>query len=77
MTLHDLSLEYAQTAACRRRRITQLEGERKRAQDEGRRVQLDRRIRPLRSMYRDVRAVERHLTRYYDRTSIRERRPRP
>ena len=65
MTLYELSLEYEQTAASLRRRIVELERARKEADSEERRQQLDGRIRPLRSMYRDVRAVARHLERYY------------
>ena len=65
MTLYELSLEYEETAAMLRRRISELEQAQKEAGDERRRVQLDRRLRPLRSMYRDVRAVARHLNGYY------------
>ena len=65
MTLYELSLEYEQTAAILRRRISELEQAQKEADNELRRVQLDRRLRPLRSMYRDTRAVARHLNNYY------------
>ena len=65
MTLYELSLEYEQTAAMLRERISELERALKEAGDEQRRVQLDRRLRPLRSMYRDTRAVARYLNDYY------------
>ena len=65
MTLYELSLEYEQTAAMLRQRISELERAQKEADSELRRVQLDRRLRPLRSMYRDVRAVARYLKNYY------------
>ena len=65
MTLYELSLEYEQTAAMLRQRISELERAMKQADDEQRRAQLDRRLRPLRSMYRDTRAVARHLSSYY------------
>lgn len=67
MTLYELSLEYAETAAALRRRIVELEHASRAAGDEGRRLQLEGRIRPLRSMYRDVRAVARHLEGYYQK----------
>ena len=65
MTLYELSLEYEQTAAMLRQRISELERAQKEADSELRRVQLDRRLRPLRSMYRDTRAVARYLNNYY------------
>ena len=65
MTLYELSLEYEQTAALLRARISELERAMKETDDELRRVQLDRRLRPLRSMYRDTRAVARYLNDYY------------
>ena len=65
MTLYELSLEYEQTAAMLRQRISELERAMKQADDEQRRAQLDRRLRPLRSMYRDTRAVARYLSSYY------------
>lgn len=71
MTLYELSLEYEYTAAVLRRRIRELERTRRETADEGGRLQLDRRIRPLRSMYRDVLVVARHLERYYERRSPR------
>ena len=65
MTLYELSLEYEQTAAMLRGRISELERVLRETGDGPRRIQLDRRLRPLRSMYRDVRAVARHLNGYY------------
>ena len=65
MTLYELSLDYEQTAAMLRRRISELEQAQKEMADEQRRAQLDRRLRPLRSMYRDTRAVARYLNGYY------------
>lgn len=38
-------------------------------------MQLEGRARPLRSMYRDVRAVARHLERYYEKHSPRQAGP--
>ena len=65
MTLYELSLEYEQTAAMLRERISELERAMKEAGDELGRARLDRRLRPLRSMYRDTRAVARYLNNYY------------
>ena len=67
MTLYELSLEYARTAADLRRRIVELEHAGRETDSEARRLQLEGRARPLRSMYRDVRAVARHLEHYYEK----------
>ena len=64
MTLYELSLEYEQSAAMLRQRISELERAQKEAGDELRKARLDRRLRPLRSMYRDARAVARYLSDY-------------
>ena len=72
MTLYELSLEYAQTAADLRRRIVELEQAGRESADEERRRQLEGRVRPLRSMYRDVRAVARHLGHYYEKHTPRQ-----
>lgn len=72
MTLYELSLEYAQTAADLRRRIVELEQAGRDSADEERRHQLEGRVRPLRSMYRDVRAVARHLEHYYEKHTPRQ-----
>ena len=73
MTLYELSKEYEQAAALLRQRISELERAQKEAGSEQRRVQLDRRLRPLRSMYRDTRAVARHLDSYYEKFTPRRR----
>ena len=65
MTLYELALEYEQTAALLRERISELERALREAGDELSRARLDRRLRPLRSMYRDTRAVARYLNDYY------------
>ena len=65
MTLYELSLEYEQTAALLRERISELERAMRAAGSEQSRARLDRRLRPLRSMYRDTRAVARYLSNYY------------
>ena len=65
MTLYELALEYEQTAALLRGRISELERAMRDAGDELTGAQLDRRLRPLRSMYRDTRAVARYLNGYY------------
>ena len=75
MTLYELSLEYARTAADLRRRIVELEHAGRETDSEARRLQLEGRARPLRSMYRDVRAVARHLERYYEKHSPRQAGP--
>ena len=72
MTLYELSLEYEQTAAALRRRIVELEHAGREAGSEEGRHQLEGRIRPLRSMYRDVRAVARHLEHYYEKHTPRQ-----
>ena len=72
MTLYELSLEYEQTAADLRRRIVELEHASREADSEVRRLQLEGRIRPLRNMYRDVRAVARHLGHYYEKHTPRQ-----
>ena len=65
MTLYELSIEYARSADLLWGRISALEREKKGEPDEGRRNQLEGRIRPLRAMYRETRAVARRLERYY------------
>ena len=72
LTLYQLSLEYEQTADILRRRIVELERASKEACGEDRRPQLEGRIRPLRAMYRDVRAVARHLGHYYEKHTPRQ-----
>ena len=65
MTLYELALEYEQSADLLRGRISELERAMREAGDELSRARLDRRLRPLRSMYRDTRAVARYLNGYY------------
>ena len=72
MTLYELALEYEQTAAALRQRISELERAQKETDDEQRRARLDRRLRPLRSMYRDTRAVARYLNDYYRKFTPRQ-----
>ena len=67
MTLYELSIEYEQTAAMLRQRISELERARRETGDEQGKLKLERRLRPLRSMYRDTRAVARHLSGYYQK----------
>ena len=71
MTLYELSLEYEQSAALLRQRISELERAMREAGDEPARARLDRRLRPLRSMYRDARAVARYLSGYYKKFTPR------
>ena len=71
MTLYELALEYEQTAAMLHRRISELEQAMKEAGDEPGRARLDRRLRPLRSKYRDTRAVARYLNDYYKKFTPR------
>ena len=71
MTLYELSLEYEQTAAMLHGRIAELERARREAGDEQGKLKLERRLRPLRSMYRDTRAVARHLNGYYEKFAPR------
>ena len=73
MTLYELSQEYEQTAAVLSRRIAELELASRETDDEEGRRRLEGRIRPLRSMYRDVRAVARHLEYYYEKHMPRRR----
>ena len=71
MTLYELSLEYRGAADMLRTRITELERACREERDGQRRVKLDRRLRPLRAMYRDTRAVARYLEGYYQGTAPR------
>lgn len=65
MTLYELSMEYIRSADLLWGRISALEREKKEEPDELRRNLLEGRIRPLRAMYRETRAVARHLKNYY------------
>lgn len=66
MTLDELGAQYALTARALRERLRQVEEELDTVQDEGEELQLRYRLRLLRSMYRDTRAVALHLEHYYD-----------
>ena len=68
MRICELALEYGESAARLRGRISELERARRETEDEQLRLQLDHRLRPLRSMYRDTREVARYLENYYART---------
>jgi len=70
MTLYELSLEYDRSSALLRERIVQLERVQRQEQDEQRRLQLAGRIRPLRAMYRETRAVYRHLEGYCQKFTL-------
>ncbi len=72
MTIYELSLSYGRTAADLRQRITALERASKDEKDEAVKHSLEGRIRPLRNMYRDTRAVARHLEHYYDKQSNKQ-----
>lgn len=67
MTIYELGMAYGDTAEVLRGRIRQLEQALDGAQDELARQQLEGRIRPLRVMFRETRAVARHLQGYYRR----------
>ena len=73
MTIYELGVQYGMTAAVLRGRIVELERMLGEAQDETEQ-QLEGRIRPLRAMYRETRAVARHLQGYYIRTGSVSRR---
>ena len=69
MTIYELGMEYGAAAALLLGRIAELE--QALAELEGgepARQQLEGRLRPLRAMYRETRAVARHLQNYYLRT---------
>lgn len=72
MTIYELGVEYAMAAAMLQGRIRQLEELLEQAGDEGERQQLEGRIRPLRVMCRETRAVARHLQGYCRREGVRE-----
>lgn len=71
MTLYELSRQYADTAAALRERIRLVESLREQETDDSRRLLLDHRLRLLRSMWRDTRAVSLHLEHYYERGASR------
>lgn len=74
MTIYELGVEYGATATVLQGRITELEQALEETEDELIRQQLEGRIRPLRAMYRETRAVARHLQGYYLRAGRAPRR---
>ncbi len=64
MTIQELAQEYSRSATLLRGRIVELERAMEAESDEEVRHQLDGRLRPLRSMYRDTRMVAHYLERY-------------
>ena len=68
MTIYELGVEYSAAAALLQGRILELEQTMSQEQDEAVRQELEMRIRPLRMMHRETRAVARHLQGYYLRT---------
>ncbi len=67
MTLYELSQQYRLTAEALRERIRLVEAERELETDEDARRLLDYRLRLLRSMWRDTRAVSLHTEHYYEK----------
>lgn len=74
--IYQLAEEYWQSADLLRGRITELERAQQESGDEEERTRLDRRLRSLRAMYRDTRAVARTLERYAPRHELRRRQVR-
>ncbi|HIT31254.1 MAG TPA: hypothetical protein IAC25_00195 [Candidatus Enterenecus stercoripullorum] len=74
MTLYELGEQYGVTAEVLQGRIAELERVLEETEDELARQQIEGRIRPLRVMYRETRAVARHLQGYYRRTGGTQRR---
>lgn len=71
MTLTELGTEYALTARALRERIRRVEEELEAVRDETEELQLKYRLRLLRSMHRDARAVALYLEHYYDHKTRR------
>ena len=67
VTLYELSQQYRLTAETLRERIRLVETERELETDEDARRLLDYRLRLLRSMWRDARAVSLHTEHYYEK----------
>jgi len=72
MNIRELAEEYERSALLLRDRMTDLERAQKEAEEEQTRAQLELRLRPLRSMYRDTRAVVRYLKRYTETPAKKE-----
>jgi hypothetical protein len=66
VTLYELSLEYWQTAGALKERIRLLEGRRAEEVNPAEQLLLDDRLRLLRAMWRDTRAVAVYLEHYYE-----------
>lgn len=73
MRIDQLAMEYGRSAELLRGRITELEHALRETGDPETQERLDRRLRPLRAMYRDTRAVSRALERYAPRYELRSR----
>lgn len=71
MTLYELGLEYAAAASALRERVREVEALREAESDDSRRRLLDHRLRLLRSMWRDTKALSAHLEHYYERGASR------
>ena len=65
MTIPELAEEYSRSARLLRERMTELRQQRKETEDELLRLRLDRRLRPLQTMYRETRQTARYLADYY------------
>ena len=74
MTIYELGVEYGAAATVLQGRISELEQALDETEDELIRQQLEGRIRPLRTMYRETREVARHLQSYYLRVGRAPRR---
>lgn len=69
MTLAELGREYAAAADALRERVRALEVLRAGEKEDEARLLLEHRLRLLRSMHRDTRAVARYLEHYYEKGS--------
>lgn len=67
MTLMELSAEYRSHAAVLKTRIRELEQRYRRSRSKKERMELERRIRLLTSMYRDAKELAALTEHYYDR----------
>lgn len=74
MTIYELGLEYGRSAALLRDRIAELKRAEREACDEVLRLEIAGRLRPLQAMYRETRAVARHLEFYYVRSGADRKR---
>ena len=71
--MEQLAREYVRSAELLRGRIAELEHALLESGDPEAQARLDRRLRPLRAMYRDTREVARTLERYAPRQQLRRR----